>query len=214
MSDPDDGPLQFDIPDHVIGYERTLLQIFNLWINPEVDRRVKAGKLTLPVNLVSAQVLFRSDKPPEVRLNGEVPGALEVRTSKPLVAGARVYLSEIAEFSRFELDEADADAGHFTLFAKNGEWTFVFDFQRNKRTAAALVASAEQFAATAELALSHGYQAPFVDNLFNASELLARARLITAAAEDEVKTHRTVGARINQWARLGNVDRRFIELFN
>jgi len=66
VSDGNEGPLQFEIPDHVIGYERTLLQVFNLWINPEVHRRVAAGKLRIPMRLLSAQVLFRSGKTPEV----------------------------------------------------------------------------------------------------------------------------------------------------
>lgn len=156
----------------------------------------------------------KARQPPQVRFNDEVVGALEVKTTKAVNAGDPVYFSDIADISRFELNSADADAGHFTVFKWDGGWRIFFDFQRNRRSAADLVASAEQFTATAELALERGFQGPFVDNLFNASELLARARLITAAAEDEVKTHRMVGAKINLWGRLGNVEERFLSLFN
>ncbi|TFV75307.1 HEPN domain-containing protein [Bradyrhizobium frederickii] len=215
MIDTDEGPLQFDIPDHVFGPERTLLQAFNLWFNPEVHRRVTAGTLKIPFHLRCAQVLFRSRQPPEVRFNGEISGAFEIETTRAVKAGDPVYSSDIAKFQRYELDLADADAGHLTVYKHDdGKWQIFFDFQQNKRSAADLVASAEQFAATAEFALSQGLQGPFIDNLYNSSELLARARLITAAHEDEVRTHRTVGAKINWWSKLGNVDRRFVELFN
>lgn len=215
MSDEDEGPLQYDIPDDVLGPERTLLHAFNLWINPEVHRRAKAGLIKIPMRLDFAQVLFRpGHQAPEVRLNDEVRGNAEVDSAQPLVPGKPVYRHEVIALKRFELTDEDADAGHLTIVKMNDRWQMFFDFQQNRNSAAALVTTAEQFATTAELALGQGLQAPFIDNLFNASELLAQARLIRTLAEPPAKTHRTVGSRINLLAKQGNVDQRFIELFN
>jgi hypothetical protein len=208
------GPLQSDVAEDVTGNEQALIQAFHLWFNPELRSRVTAGNLITPFELQSAQVLFKAGQSPEVRFNNEVSGALEVKVAKAVNAGDPVYNSDIAEIHRFELDAADADAGHFTIFKLEGGWRAFFDFQRNKRSAADLVGLAEQFAIIAELAMERGFQGPFVDTLFSAAELLAKARLMTAAAEDEIKTHRTVGARLNRWGKLGNVDKQFLVLFN
>lgn len=209
------GPIVFDIPDDVLGPQRTLLDTFNLWINPEVHRRAQAGSLKLPISLSCAQVIFRGSKAPEVRLNHEVKGSAEVRTAKAVNAGDPVYLAELLEVQRFELGREDADAGHITLFKmQDGSWHLFFYSVQNKLKAAELVESAKQFTSTAEFASANGHVGPYVDNLFNASDLLARARLITHAHEEEVKKHSTVHSKINQWAKLGNVDKEFVKLFN
>ena len=61
-----------EIPD-VVGPERTLLQMFTLYVDPEVERR------KYPCVIVKAQVLFFEGRSPEVRLNDEVKISLVMK---------------------------------------------------------------------------------------------------------------------------------------
>ena len=58
------------------------------------------------------------------------------------------------------------------------------------------------------------YRAPFIDNLFNACELLAKARLITIIRMRDVGSHGVIHSTINSWRKLGNVSDEFVDLFN
>jgi hypothetical protein len=202
-----------DIGPDVVGPERTLRQAFKLWITPEIERRVNAGTLTLPVDLQAAQVLFHEGRHPEIRLNNEVRGSPLVRISKPVQVGDNVSFDDIEKFEALQLDEEEADAGHFTVIRRNDGWVMLFDFQRNKRKASELVELGEQFLAVAEYALSNKFLGPYIDNLFSACELLSKARLITAD-QTRLKTHVAIHSKINLWQKLGNADSKFVELFN
>jgi HEPN domain-containing protein len=90
----------------------------------------------------------------------------------------------------------------------------IFDFQTNKGKAANLVRLAEEFLDTAKFAASNGKNGPLIDNLFSCCELLAKARLITYAEEKRLGSHGAIHAKINRWGKLGNVDGKFVELFN
>jgi hypothetical protein len=203
------------IPDDVIGPERTLRQMFNLFFTPEIERRRAAGLLAEPFRVTKAQVLFLEGRPNEVRINDEVRISLIVKAPRALQRGDSIDGSEIEHIEGFELDSTDSDAGHFTAVFMNDNWLMVFDFRRNKGKASILVKSAEEFCATAEHALSQDFFGPYVDNLFSACELLAKARLITAAAESSgIKGHGAIHSGINRWGKLGNVDGKFVETFN
>jgi hypothetical protein len=206
-----------EIPADVIGPERTFRQMFNLFIGPEIDRRVAAGLLTTQFKLEKAQVIFDGDKSPQVRLNDEVRGSMLVKLSKPVEIGDPIGVADITEVDRWELDIAEADCGHFTVIRwADDNWQILSDFQKNKRKGADLVSLAEQFLGTAEFAFSKGFSGPYIDNLFSSCELLAKARLMTdaAEAEDNIDSHRTIHSKINMWKKLGNVDGKFVTLFN
>jgi HEPN domain-containing protein len=204
-----------DIPNEVLGPERTLLQMFKFYVEPEIERRRSGRLLTEPFILARAQVLFFEGRSPEVRLNDEVKIALLVRAPRAVQKGEAVSLSEIEHIEGSELDLADSDAGHFTAVLLNNNWLMFFDFRRNKRKASALVKRAEEFCAMAEHALSERFAGPWVDNLYSACELLAKARLITSSAESsDVKSHGRIHSEINRWGLLGNVDRKFVETLN
>jgi len=57
---------------------RFVEQFFELWINPEIERRQKAGSLPKNFALYAAQVIMNFDAPTEVRLNEEVKAGLEI----------------------------------------------------------------------------------------------------------------------------------------
>jgi hypothetical protein len=203
------------IPDDVVGPERTFRQMFNLFFTPEIERRQAAGLLPDPFKLAKAQVLFVEGRPPEVRLNDEVTISLIVEASRTLQPGDVISHEEIGNIGAFELELADSDAGHFTILSWKDERLMLCDFRRNRGKAANLVKRAQEFLMVSEHAFAQKLFGPYIDNLFSACELLAKARLITAAAAaPSIKTHPAIQSRINQWGRLGNVDGAFVQTFN
>jgi HEPN domain-containing protein len=198
------------------GSAETLQDIFDLYFGPEIERRKSAGNLIEPFVLRMAQVVFTEDQEPEVRLNDEVRISLIVKAQRTVQKGDPVYDSDIEEIDSFELDHADADAGHYTAVRWKGGWRILFDFRRNKGRALNFLKRAEEFLSVAEHALSQQFYGPFVDNTFSACELLAKAILITAAGTESsrAKSHRVIHSGINKWSKLGNVNGKFIEVFN
>jgi len=75
------------IPDDVVGPERTLRQMFNLFFTPEIERRKSASLLTEPFRVLKAQVMFFEGRPNEVRLNDEVRISLLVKAPRAVQRG-------------------------------------------------------------------------------------------------------------------------------
>jgi len=190
-----------------------LKQAFELWITPEFERRKSAGLIGSDFVLQSAQVLFPDDGAPKVRFNEEVKGFLQVRTARAVQKGQPVFADDIADFVGLDLLEEDLNFGHFTLIEHHDNWVILFDFNRNKQHASELVA--EQFTNVAAHCFANGYFGPFIDNLFSACELLAKARLITTVLKrGSAQTHGHIHSTINSWRKLGNVGSEFVDLFN
>jgi hypothetical protein len=143
-----------DVPDDVIGPERTFRQVFNLFFAPEIERRQVAGLLPNPFELQKAQVLFVEGRPPEVRLNDEVTIRLIIEAPRAQQPGDVIDDGEIENIEAFELELADSDAGHFTILPWKGEWRMLFDFRKNKGKAAKLVKRAEEFLTVSEYAFA------------------------------------------------------------
>jgi hypothetical protein len=204
------------IPDGVTGPQRTLLQMFKLFVEPEVKLRVSRGAVSAPYEPQAVQVLFPEGKPPEVRLDKEVNFTVRATEPGKFKDDEPVSLSEIAPYvNASELEVADADAGHFTAVLLKDGWLMFFDFRRNKLKGSKLVELAEQYCTTADDALRQQYYGPAIDNLFSACELAAKARLITSAGMSSAsKSHGKIRSEINLGSKLGNVDREFVDMFN
>jgi len=195
-------------------FERTLIHAFELWITPEIERRKTAGLIGETFTLSRAQILFGDEGPPMVRLNEEVKGRLLVQVSRAVKVGEPVREGEITEFKSMELLDSDLDFGHFTIFRQGRAWILAFNFKRNRKYAADLIALAEQFTDVAEFCWSKGFKGPFIDNLFSACELLAKAHLITTVLQRRAKSHGIIASRINMERLLRNVGDKFVDLFN
>lgn len=199
----------------VSGWERTLKQAFELWITPEYERRKAEGKVSGNFRLMTAQVLFSDEGPPIVRFNEEVRGLIQARAARNIAKGDPVTTEDVADYVGMELLKEDRDYGHFTLIQHHEKWVMLFDFSRNKAHASDLVALASQFINVAEYCLKAKYLGPFLDNLFSACELLAKARLVTVILKKSSShSHGHIHSTINSWRRLGNVGDEFVDLFN
>jgi hypothetical protein len=195
--------------------EAVLANFFKLYIEPEINRRIAIGAVTPPLELTMFQVLFPEAGPFIVRLNEEVRGEARLRRTKPLMPGEPVYVEDMQGIERFELLEEEMDFGHFTALLAGTKWALTFNFVRGRLSARTQIDRAEEFFIAAKDAAKRGHTAVAFDNLFSATELLARVHLeLRSGIKKGTKTHATIHGGINNWRRLGNVSDAFTELFN
>lgn len=108
-----DAPTTGGLPHE--GAQRFVDQAFELWINPEFERREKADSNFDRSKIIAAQVIWAPDATPIVRLNEEVRGSASVKAAKDLEKGQLVFLSDFDDFDGFELIEEEIDCQHVTL---------------------------------------------------------------------------------------------------
>ncbi len=200
------------------GPDRTLQQVFELWVMPEVQRRQSAGELPPTFQLWSAQVVFEVDAPVKVRLNKEVRTMMKVRATRAVAKGEAVDMSDFSEIVSIELTENDPNAGHITIIAHQGTWYLTWDTRYNAQRIATAIATATEFVESAEdnLKAAPPRFRPFTENLFSAVELLAKAVLLQLPDKKFLssKTHGIIKSSFNQWSNLGNIEPDFATLLN
>jgi hypothetical protein len=198
----------------VEGQQRLLRQIFEFWVNPEIERRRNAGALPPGFALLSAQVILNIGEPTLVRLNEEVRAGMQVIPNTDVVKGSAVYWDQIKEIKDFQLTDDDPNAGHFTIFWNGKGWLIVFDCRYNAARVGELLKAADEFLAAATYAREHAHGRAFLENLFAAAELTAKARLVQSHDEAVLDSHKAIHSKINLYGRLGNVDREFVAILN
>ncbi len=195
-------------------------QLVEIWIEPEIQQRKEAGTLPIPFTLNSSQIIFYIDeRPPEVRINNEVRGKayLKFKPGIRKIGGDIVYENEIEEVSSVTLlNSEDLNCGHITLIKLNNEYIISFDLRYNKIQSYALIDKAKQFFEMVKTSKENGYWSSFIDNMFSAVELLARATLLSHGDPKYTKkgSHYLTHSKYNQFAHLGNVEEKYIKLFN
>ena len=202
-------------------YRKASDHILEIYILPEVQRRQEKGKLETPVDLYAAQVIFYPDnRKPEIRINSEVRALAKMKL-KPGISkepGDPVREDELEGLEELQLAKnEDPDCGHATLLKLNDKWLLAFDFIYNKGLSKKHIQAAEQFIEVAEFSLGKGLWSAFVDNLFSAAELSAKATLLALMSDArfrEKATHKAVHRRYNRFAHLGNVAPKCAEAFN
>lgn len=195
-------------------YDRTLMQAFEVWINPEVERRRAEGRVAVGFVVNAAQIVMNVGKQPVVRLNDEVKLVVKVPPlAKPYRFGDLVKWSEVTEIA---LGPDDVNAGHMTVIRNGGEWLLAFDFRYNAEKANDCLDVAKEFLETAKQALEHGRLRPFAENLFGAAELAVKAKLLTMPDEEILKTkkHGLVAGKYNRWVKHGNARSENAKLLN
>lgn len=189
--------------------------MFQIAFAPEIRRRYPDAVPDDAFFLSAAQWIQPEEGRPSVRLNEEVRGTGLVRVNRSIEKEELVFASDIQRFEGFELEEADLDAGHFTLFWIGNHWNCMFDFRAGRAKSAAMLKAATEFLEAARIASAHGYTRPSVDNLFSACELVSNAHLILIRnPASRAKTHGSVHSAINSWRSLGNINDKFVRVFN
>jgi len=192
----------------------------DLFVTPEVKRRLETGELREPFNLRAAQIIFFPDgRKPQVRLNSEIRaiGKVKLRQGISKKAGEPIYEHEVEGLKEVNLtDEDDPDCGHATLIRIGDSWTIAFDFRYNKELSRKHLEAARQFCESAEFSLNRKNWSPFIDNLFSVAELVAKSILLSMPDPRFRKkaTHKAIQSRFNRFASLGNVKPVYRETFN
>lgn len=194
---------------------RMLTQSWKLWFGPEIERRQTAGSLLPGFMLYTAQALFTPDAKVRVLLNDEIQGEGLLRVPRSVQKGEPLYSNDLQYTERFDLPDELLDNGHFTIVRAGDGWLVFFNFLSGRAKARDMLERARQFLEAALSAKERGHAGPAIDNLFSACELTSKAELIlhrNPAATS--KSHGPVASEINRWARLGNIDSAFVNLFN
>lgn len=193
-----------------------LINIREIWVQPEIEKRRVAGTLPENFSAYAIQVIFDDDLEfAEVRFNEEVDAIMGVDFARNVEPGDEVTIQDIGDVKRIQLTEKDANAGHITIVRKKNGYAIAFDLTRNVERSSHYLKAAIEFAETSELALDNDSMRAFLDNLHSTVELLAKGLLIMHERSVLTsKTHRHVSAKLNAWTRYGNVDARYSQLLN
>ncbi len=191
-------------------------QALELWINPEIERRMAEGRVPEDFALVAAQIVFEVGQAPAVRLNEEVRAVARFIAARAIAKGEDVMVDDLAGLEGVELTDEDPNAGHLTVLRVRDGWAVAFDLRYNAERVAAHRDTAREFLDTARFALEGDRRAAFSENLYAAVELMAKGSLLTSPDEVmlKVRQHRYVAAQYNLDRKLGNVDPRFAALLN
>ena len=200
--------------------QRFLQQMMDIFIIPAIEERQSAEELLKPVDLRSAQVIFFPDgRKPQVRINEEVRaiGQVKMREGITKNAGDPIFEHEIQGLGDLMLPEKEFPGCGHTTFVRFGEsWIMAFDFRYNKDMSRRHLDAASQFLGTAEFALEKQHWSSFVDNLFSAAELTARATLLMMPDQKFRKkaSHKAIHNKYNRFANPGNIAKEHLTAFN
>jgi hypothetical protein len=196
--------------------ESAVQQVFDLWLNPEIERRRATGVLAEGFALYAGQIIINVDFPPVVRLNQEIKGVLRGVAARPILKGEDVSWRDLLDIHQIELTTEDANAGHMTLLLHKGRWFLEFDFRYNAQRVADTIDAARQFLDAARFCSERAHVRAFCENLFGATELLAKGTLLMLPDKGILtsKKHDYVASHFNRWGKYGNTDPRYVGLLN
>jgi hypothetical protein len=193
-------------------------QCMDIFIVPEINERRKSGKIGKSFDLSAAQIIFFPDgKKPEVKLNNEIRAIGDVKLKVSKKKGDLIYEHDIDGIQKIRLPENEyPDCGHATFLLMNNVWNIFFDFRYNKSLSKRHQDAALEFIEAARNAKTNKQYHAFVDNLFSACELIARASLLFMPDPKFRRkgTHRDIQIRYNRFASLGNVNPEHVKALN
>jgi len=199
------------------GVQRAMAAIVTTWLAPELRRRIEEDRLPDGFKLKAYQLVTDAEGiVREVRLNEEVRAAVRVRRPRE-IAKDDIVIGDPSAAGPFEilLTDADPNAGHITAIQTGNGWMTSIDLRSNARRAAEHAKAARQFLDAAAAALAQNNMRPFVQNLLDATELMAKAYLLTKPEGYTAgKTHRAVAGPFNLERAAGNVAEPFSKLLN
>lgn len=190
--------------------------VLDRFVQPDVAARHIAGELPTDTAIHRFQVLLHPEGEPDVRLNEQVGGMVKAVATRTIEAGEEVTTDDFSGVSSYEPMPEDVGVPHITAFAHRGGWSVAFDFTYRHPRSIDYLAGGHDFADTAREALAAGRVGAALDNAFSAVELFAKAELLSCRPTiNEVissRTHGSVATPYALWARLGNTDRRYVQL--
>jgi len=192
----------------------------NAWAAPEIQQRKHDGRLPADFSLEhlqAVQVILNPEEQPRVKLNEEVKFRIVEEVAFGLTESGAIDPTDEQRSEKLELTDDDANAQHYTFVRRGGVWHFTFGCQQNAQRIRDYIEMAREFLKCAEWAHEHDQPRAFVDNLFSADELLAKALHLIRAEDLEVvrsKRHKFSASQINLARKDGRMPDAFVEHFN
>jgi len=204
------------IEKNINTHQRTFDQVMSIFILPEVQKRQNEKKIPKPFNLFAAQIIFRQNKKPLIRLNGETKVKFIAKVTKDtrIKKGIITPINKIEDIKKIELIEEDGNEAHITMIRVINSWKFTYDFRYNKQKARNIIEIAKEFSKSAKDDFNKKRWRPFIENLFLVTESLVKAELILHPIHPEAKTHNYWKSAYNKWYSYGNTEKEYKDLIN
>ncbi len=202
------------------GRQRAFDQFMHLFVLPEIECRKKENILPEKFVLNMAQVIFSGNSTrPVVRLNEEtkILAKCKLKSGIKMNKGNVVSWRQIENIQVIRLpDDEEGKYAHISMVRVGGTWLFSFDFRYNKELARNCFETAKQFLYSAQEALEEKRPAPFIDNLFSAIELLAKAELLLMPDPKfkQKATHKSIQLKYGRYVDIGNAKPEFKKTLN
>lgn len=192
-------------------YEKLLSQVFEFWVNPEVERRGVER-----FNLRSAQIIFCIGSSPMVRLNEEVKVIAAAKLNKSVKKGETIFEGDIDSIEKLNLVEDEKDFGHITIVLHRGVWVISFSFNYDVTKTQMFMKIGDDFLMSAIKDMEFKNWRPMLENLSIAAENFAKARLFLLPDDivRKSRTHQGLQGRVNIHARNETISASFKDAFN
>lgn len=190
--------------DSRILTEKLLKQMLELWIEPEVKRRIADGKISGGPYVVNrAQVLFFVDREPLIRLNDEVKVIVKAKMNRPIKKGEVLYEKDVEEIQDLLLLDEERDFGHITAFRFRDSWIITFNFIYDVSKSEKFFEIGLSFLRSANDNYKREDFRPMIEDLSVAAENLAKARIYLHPDQEirKTKKHGTVWSKVNKYAQ-------------
>ena len=162
-------------------------QCLELFVRPGLDKRIAAGEALPPAEAWEAiQVPFRPDGGFDVRVNAEVKLRVTAVTDAADEVSDSPRLEDLNVVAT-EMLGVDEPCAHITLVKFEDGWHCYANLRYHQGFAQQHQEAATEFLDTAVDALEVGRRRAFVENLFAAAELLARAYIYVQAEHPKIE---------------------------
>jgi hypothetical protein len=182
------------------GAKHLLEQVFELWIDPEIERR---GLARERASITQALIVMAPGQPITVHLDDEALLEAHVTVDAPIAKGERIEIDDVNKVSDLRPHNIDPDAAWVCFATIGGRHVIRFDFRRNKRRTAQRTERAAEFLHAARLAADAGLTGPAIENLFAAAELVVVGQMLLLG-DAPPKGHVERRRWFTDWTGLGN----------
>jgi len=195
--------------------QRVFQQVMDIFVNPEIERRIKRRAIKEGTPITRIQIVFNLDKGKnEIRLNEEVKAIIHGKATRDIQKGEVVYESDISEIGGVELTDEDVNCGHITLLLFKNNWIISFDFRYNQERVKEHIEASKEFYETSIDSLEKNRLRAFYENAFATAELSAKSILLLLPDKDilndkSFRSHGKIEKKLTSWGSLGNVKSEF-----
>lgn len=157
--------------DEEIG-QKVFQQVIDIWVNPEIEKRKKLGKIKDGFILSKIQIVFSLEKGyNKIRFNDEVKAIAEVKVNRKIEKGEIVSENDTYEIKNIKLSDDDKNCAHITLLKFKDKWIIAFDSRYHQKLRAEYIKASKEFYDGAIDNLEKGRLRVFYDNAFSSAEL-------------------------------------------